>query len=184
MNGTFVVKKRQTIRKYRSDQIPDSLLEAILQAAIQAPNAMNQRRWHFSVIPNKDVLDKSTDVARESTKSGPEPIAKRAALPNFSPFFHAPTVAVITGDSTSQFVRIDCSLVAQDIVLAAEALNIGSCIMTSPELISKLKKGRELLKELGVPEGCTHVCTVTLGYRDGDRPPARPRNKEVVNYIR
>ena len=144
---------------------------------------MNQRRWHFSVIPNKDVLDKSTDVARESTKSGPEPIAKRAALPNFSPFFHAPTVAVITGDSTSQFVRIDCSLVAQDIVLAAEALNIGSCIMTSPELISKLKKGRELLKELGVPEGyaCMH-CDFRI--QDGDRPPARPRNKEVVNYIR
>ena len=177
MNGTFVVKKRQTIRKYRPDQIPDSLLEAILQAAIQAPNAMNQRRWHFSVIPNKDVLDKSTDVARESTKSGPEPIAKRAALPNFSPFFHAPTVAVITGDSTSQFVRIDCSLVAQDIVLAAEALNIGSCIMTSPELISKLKN-RELLKELGVPEGYAHVCTVTLGYRDGDSLRQAPETRK------
>lgn len=50
----------------------------------------------------------------------------------------------------------------------------------SPELIFKSEKGQELLKELGVPEGYTHVCTMTLGYMDGDRPPAKPRNKEVV----
>ena len=185
MNETLkVINSRRSVRKYKPDQISDSELQAILEAAIRAPNAMNQQRWHFTVIQNKDVPEKLTDVARESMKSGPEPIAKRAASPDFSPFYHAPTVILITGDSTSRFARIDCSLAAQNIVLAAESLNIGSCIMTSPELIFKSKRGQELLKELGVPEGCTHVCTVTLGYRDGDRPPARPRNKEVVNYIR
>jgi len=185
MNVTLkVIKSRRSVRKYKPDQISDSELQAILEAAIRAPNAMNQQRWHFTVIQNKDVLEKLTDVARKSMKPGPEPIAKRAASPDFSPFYHAPTVILITGDSTSQFTRIDCSLAAQNIVLAAESLNIGSCIMTSPELIFKSEKGRELLKELGVPEGYAHVCTVTLGYKDGASPPAKPRNKEVFTYVK
>lgn len=185
MNETLrVIKRRRSIREYKPEQITDSELEAVLEAAIQAPSAMNQQKWHFTVIQNKDVLAKLTDVARESMKAGPEPMANRAAQPDFSPFYHAPTVIIITGDSTSRFVEIDCSLAAQNIALAAESLNIGSCIMTSPELIFESRKGAELLKELGVPDGYVHVCTVTLGYIDGDSPPAKPRNKEVFTYVR
>lgn len=185
MNETLtVIKRRRSIRKYKPKQIADSELEAILEAAIWAPSAMNQQKWHFTVIQNPEVLQKFTDVARENMKSGPEFMAKRAASPDFSPFFHAPTVVVITGDSQGRFVQIDCSLAAQNIALAAESLNIGSCIMTSPELIFRSEKGQELLKELGVPEGYAHVCTVTLGYRDGDMPPARPRKREVVTYLK
>jgi len=185
MNETLmVIKRRRSIRKYKPDQISDSELKSILEAAIWAPSAMNQQKWHFAVIQGKDMLQKITDIAREVAKLGPEPIAKRAASPDFSPFFHAPTVIVITGDSTGRFVQIDCSLAAQNIALAAESLNIGSCIMTSPELIFRSDEGKELLKELGVPEGYGHVCTVALGYGDGDSPPAKPRNTEVFSYIK
>lgn len=185
MNETLkVIQRRRSIRAYRPEQIANQELEAILEAAIWAPSAMNQQKWHFTVIQNKDMLQRITDVAREVMKAGPERMAQRAASPDFSPFFHAPTVIVITGDSTGRFVRIDCSLAAQNIALAAESLNIGSCIMTSPELIFKSEKGKELLVELGVPEGYAHVCTVALGYRDGDRPPAKPRKNKVISYIR
>lgn len=185
MNETLsVIKRRRSIRSYRPGQISDSELEAVLEAAICAPSAMNQQKWHFAVIQSKDMLKKITDVAREVMKSGPEPVAKRAASPDFSPFFHAPTVIVITGDLTGRFVQIDCSLAAQNIVLSAESLNIGSCIMTSPDLVFKSENGKGLLKELGVPEGYNHVCTVALGYRDGDSPPAKPRNTEVFSYIK
>ncbi|HOB44057.1 MAG TPA: nitroreductase family protein [Bacillota bacterium] len=185
MNETLeVIKRRRSIRNYRPDQITDSELEAILEAAISAPSAMNQQKWHFTVIQNQDVLKRITDLAKEVMKSGPEPMAKRAAEPDFSPFFHAPTVIVVTGDSAGRFVQIDCSLAAQNIVLAAESLDIGSCIMTSPEIIFKSQEGRELMKELGVPEGYAHVCTVALGYKDGDSPPAKPRRKDVIDYIR
>ena len=100
-------------------------------------------------------------------------------LRRHSPFYHAPTVILITGD----FARIGCSR-SESIALTAELLNIGACMMAWPEVIFKSAKGRELLKDLGVPEGCAHVCTVTLGYRDDDSPPAKRGNTEVVNYIR
>ena len=97
---------------------------------------------------------------------------------------HAPSVVVITGDLTSRSAQTNCSLAVQSIALTAELLNIGACMMAWPEVIFKSAKGRELLKDLGVPEGCAHVCTVTLGYRDDDSPPAKRGNTEVVNYIR
>ncbi len=145
---------------------------------------MNQQKWHFTVIQSKDLLQKITEVARENMKSGPEFMAQRAAAPDFSPFFHAPTVIVISGDSKARFVQLDCAVAAENIALAAEALNIGSCLMTSPELIFSSEKGQELMKQMGVPEGYKHVCTVTLGYTDGERPSPKPRNKEVISYLR
>jgi len=50
--------------------------------------------------------------------------------------------------------------------------------MTSPELMFKSEKGREWLKELGVPEGYAYACAVALEYTDSKSPRTKPRNKE------
>lgn len=185
MNETIeVIKRRRSIRKYKPDQIPDSALEAIMECALLAPNAMNQQKWHFTVIQNKQLLERITEVARENLlKSGSERMVHRASDPNFSPFFNAPTVVIVSADSQARFAQIDCALAAENIALAAESLGIGSCVMTSPELIFQSEKGRDLLKELEIPEGYGHVCTVTLGYSDGERPPVKPRNEDVIDYF-
>jgi hypothetical protein len=39
-------------------------------------------------------------------------------------------------------------------------------------------------RELGMPDNYSHICCVTLGYKDGDNPPAPPRNREVISYIK
>ncbi|HHY75907.1 MAG TPA: nitroreductase family protein [Firmicutes bacterium] len=185
MNETLeVIKRRRSIRKYKPEQIPDADLQAIMEAAIWAPSAINQQRWHFTVIQNKDLLNEITELAREVMKSGPEFFAKRAQDPNFSPFFHAPTVIVISGDAGARFIQLDCALAAQNILIAAESLGIGSCIMTSPEFFFSTEKGQALLKRLGVPEGYKHICTVTLGYMEGERPEPKPRRENTVTYLR
>ncbi len=126
MNETLaVIERRRSIRKYKPEQISGLELEAILEAAIWAPNAMNQQKWHFTVIQNKDRLQKITDAARENMESGPEFMAKRASALDFSPFFHAPTVIVISGDSKARFVQLDCALAAENIALAAESWYTG-----------------------------------------------------------
>ncbi|MGC8895272.1 MAG: hypothetical protein ACP5LB_00695 [Candidatus Bathyarchaeia archaeon] len=56
-------------------------------------------------------------------------------------------------------------------------------MMTSTELLFTSEEGMELKKELGVPEGYEHVCTIALGYKD-ESPPAKPRRKDVVNYVK
>ena len=185
MNETIeVIKRRRSIRRYKPEQIPDAYLHEILECALLAPNARNQQKWHFTVIQNKEMLNKMASLMKESMlNSGIAFLAERAKDPNFNPFGGAPTVILITADKTARFAEIDCALAAENILIAAESLGLGSLIMTSTELLFKPEKGRELKKELGVPEGYEHVCVVALGYKD-ESPPAKPRRKDVITYIK
>jgi nitroreductase len=115
--------------------------------------------------------------------SGIEFLVERAKDPNFNPFGNAPTLILITADKTARFVEIDCAAAAENILIAAESLGLGSHIMTSTELLFTSQKGRELKKELEVPEGYEHICTIALGYKD-EVPLAKPRRKDVINYIK
>ncbi len=115
--------------------------------------------------------------------SGIEFLAQRAKDPDFNPFGNAPTVILITTDKTTRFAEIDCALAAENILIAAESLGLGSHIMTSTEFLFTSEKGEELKKELGVLEGYEHVCVIALGYKD-ENPPAKPRRKDVINYIK
>jgi nitroreductase len=185
MNETIeVIKRRRSIRKFKPEQIPDHLLQEILECALLAPNARNQQKWHFTVIQNREVLNKMVNIMKENMmNSGIAFLAERAKEPNFNPFWNAPTVILITADKTARFAEIDCALAAENILIAAESLGLGSIIMTSTEFLFASEKGNELKKELGVPEGYEHVCVVALGYKD-ENPPPKPRRKDVINYIR
>ncbi|MEM4701272.1 MAG: nitroreductase family protein [Candidatus Bathyarchaeia archaeon] len=115
--------------------------------------------------------------------SGIDFLAERAKDPNFNPFWNAPTVILITADKTARFAEIDCALPAENILIAAESLGLGSLIMTSTELLFASEKGRELKRELGIPEGYEHVCVIALGYKD-ENPQPKPRRKDVINYVK
>ncbi len=185
MNETIkIIKNRRSIRKFKEKQVTDSELQEILDCALHAPNARNQQKWHFTVIQNKDMLDRMKRIIKENMmNSGVDFLAKRASDPNIRIFDDAPTVILITADEKARFVQIDCSAAAQNILIAAESLNIGSHIMTSSELLFASEKGNELKRELGVPDGYYHICTIALGYKD-ENPAAKPRRKDVINYIK
>jgi nitroreductase len=186
MNETLkVIKSRRSIRKYKAEQIADSELQQILESAIYAPNAMNQQKWHFSVIQDKEVIDRMVDIIKENImNSDIEFLKGRASTPDYHTFHHAPTVVMVSGEENTKFIQIDCGLAAENIALSAASLGIGSCVITSPDLLFMSEKGNAMKKELGFPDGYQYICTVTLGYRDCENPDAPPRNKEVISYIK
>ncbi len=186
MNETLaVIKSRRSIKEYKPQQIADSELQAILEVALLAPNARNQQPWHFTVIQNKQVLDRMVSIIKENIfKSDIDFLKERASAPNYNTFHHAPTVILISADETSQTAQIDCALAAENILLAAASLNIGSRIITSSRLLFESEEGNQLGKELGIPDGYTYICTISLGYKDGEAPATPPRNKDVINYVK
>jgi len=117
-------------------------------------------------------------------QSGIDFLANMVNNPGYHTFYHAPTVIMISADQNAQLAPIDCGAAAQNITLAAESLGIGSCLMTSPGFLFASEKGNAFKKELGIPEGYNHVCTVALGYKAGESPAAPPRNREVINYVK
>ena len=186
MNETLaVIKNRRSIRKYKAEQISDEELQSIMEAAIHAPSAINQQKWHFTVIQDKAALAKIVSIAKVNMmNSGIEFLTNRASSPDFDLFHKAPTVVMITADEKTRFTEVDCGAAVENIALAARALNIGSCPIGLAEFAFASEEADEIKRELGVPEGYKHVISITLGYQEGDSPPAPPRNKDVINYIR
>jgi len=185
MNETInVIKSRRSIRKYIEKQIKDSDIQTILDCATHAPSAMNQQKWHFTVIQNKVMLNRMVDIIKENImNSGIEFLIGKASEDDYHTFYHAPTVILVTGDEKTRLIEFDCGAAAQNIALAAKSLNIGSCVMTSSGFLFASEKGNRLKKELGIPNGYKHVCAVSLGYQDED-PVAPPKDKGVINYVK
>jgi len=186
MNETLkVIKNRRSIRMFTPEQINDSDLQTILDAGLYAPNGRNEQKWHFTVIQDKNVLERMLSSIKENIQdSGNDFLKERASSPSYNTFYHAPTVIMISGNAESKLVQIDCGAAAQTIALAAESLNINSCVMTSPGLLFASDKGAQWINELGIPEGYNHIVTVVLGYLNGENPAVPTRNKAVINYVK
>lgn len=180
-----VIRQRRSIRQYQVRQISDNELNTILEAALFAPTAMNQQKWHFSVVQNKSVLAKMDRIARENKlNSNISFLVKSAQSDDYHTYYRAPTVVIISGEQEAQFVQMDCAAAAQNIALAAQSLGIGSCIMTSAGFLFASAKGQAMKNELGIPEAYEHICSVVLGYKGTDKTPTPPRNREVFSYIK
>jgi len=186
MNDTInIIKNRRSIRQFKPQPVPDTVLQEIMECAILAPNAMCQQKWHFSVIQNRDFLARMVSITRDNLiNSGVEFLAKRAREPNFNPYYNAPAVIFVTSEEKTRFSQIDASLAAENIMIAAEALGLGSHAMTSTEFLFNSETGKAIGKKMGIPEGYTHVCAIALGYKEGESPAARPRNKDVITFIK
>lgn len=59
-----VIKNRRNVRKFKPDQIPDSMLNEILECTILAPSARNQQKWHFKAIQNKSIINRMISILR------------------------------------------------------------------------------------------------------------------------
>jgi nitroreductase len=180
-----VIRHRRSIRQYEARQISDSELNAILEVALFAPTAMNQQKWHFSVVQNKSALAKMDRIARENKRNSNIPfLVKTVEQDDYHTYYRAPTVIIVSGEQGAEFIQMDCAAAAQNIALAAESLGIGSCIMTSAGFLLASAKGLAMKKELGIPDHYEHMCSIALGYGYGNKPPAPPRNREVFSYIK
>jgi nitroreductase len=186
MNETItVIKNRRSIRKYKPEQIDDKELETIMEAAIYAPSAMNQQKWHFTVIHSREKVEQLARTAREKLLKSPIPFFReRAQNPQFNVFHNAPTVVIITADEQAHFVEFDCGAAAENIALAAQSLGINSCMIGMPGVLFEGENAGELKKELGIPENNKFIISIALGYKDMETPPAPPKKKENINYIK
>jgi nitroreductase len=159
-------------------------LEAILQAAVYAPSARNQQPWHFTVVRDPVMMTRLKKILKANLlKYGVEFLAQRASEPGYIALHDAPMVIIISADENAGLAQIDCGAAAQNIALAAESMNIGTCLMGSTAFLFLDDVDGELRKALGIPAGYRHICSVTLGYKDCEQPIPATRREGLVNVV-
>ncbi|HMK54284.1 MAG TPA: nitroreductase family protein, partial [Methanobacteriaceae archaeon] len=175
-------KSRRSIRKYLQEQIEDDELEIILESAIYAPTGHNDQPWHFTVIQNKELIDLMSAESKKVMANLPvEWIAKMGKAEHLHIFYHAPTVVVVSGKEDATTPLPDCCAAIQNMLLAAESIDIGSCWIG---LARFFFENPENIEKLSIPESYKPYYAVSLGYKASSNNVAPERNKNVVDYIK
>jgi nitroreductase len=184
--------ERRSIRKYKPEQIPEDALQAIICAGTYAPSAGGRQSPFIVVCQNETInaelgkINKATFKGRMSTatsyisKEQPS-IADNADLP--SGFYGAPTVITLFGPKGFLHAEADCYVMAENMVLAAYSLGIGSCIVARAGDTFSSELGERLQKEWGINEGYEARVHITLGCLDSEPPTAKPRRPDKAKRI-
>lgn len=133
MNLDKAVNGRRAVREYTLDRIDERTIRALIDAAIQAPSAVNQQPWRFSVVRNQVLLDRISHEAKiyMLATTAPEQLSEQLLShlrdPAFQIFYHAPALIVISAANAGLWAVEDCALAAQNLMLTAFAAKLGSC---------------------------------------------------------
>ena len=49
---------RRSIRKYHAQEVPEPMVNDLLEAGMAAPSAVKKDPWHFIVVRRRETLDK------------------------------------------------------------------------------------------------------------------------------
>lgn len=186
MNETLnVIAKRYSCRDFKNEMPPDEILQAIAEAAIQAPSGMNRQAWRVIVVKDQNLI-KDMEAEGMSYLAGMEDKSSYTRIMERGGrlFYGAPCMIVVPVDPAQYApALIDCGILCQNIALAATSLGIANimCGFTGLAFASGLR-AEEFSKRLGFPEGYAFGCSVLLGYAKTERPPHVP-DKEKITFI-
>ena len=156
-----LAKLRRSVRSYRSEPVPQELIEQVLEAARWAPSGMNMQPWEFVVVTDEELR---RQVGRQAVFYGIR-----------SPQVHeAPVVIAVCGHQRrGPFVRDDCIFAGANLMLAATDCGLSTCWVGGfrEELVEQA---------LGIPDELTVVGLVTLGYAQSEVTPPPKRELESM----
>jgi len=160
------IKGRRSVRKYKRDVVPKELIEKMLDAARWAPSGGNIQPWKFIVISDKNLLELIRKVSPGYL--GETPLAILVCSDKEKAYKTGGTLG------RDYLTVADCSMAVENMLLAAYALGLGTCVVKS--------FARVAVKEfLGIPEGIEPELLVIVGYpAQTPTPPVRKRLEEIA----
>lgn len=186
-NVMDVIYNRRAVRDYLATKIDQDLIDTLLNAAIQAPTAMHEEPWSFVIIQNKDLLNRLSEnakkmilaVAKHSEPQKAKHIVDLIKPAEFNIFYNAGTLIIIYSKFDGSFVSADCWLAAENLMLAAYANGLGTCVIGFA--VSTLNTP-EWKRELGVSEEMTAIAPIIIGWPAGKTLPSPRKPPEILTW--
>lgn len=150
MDMMTAIKGRKSIRKYKAKDIPEDVLQEVLEAARLAPSAANRQAWEMIVVRDAQTKTDLVSVCRNQK-------------------FVGECAAFLVGveDPEQKWSKVDVSIMFDHLTLAAHEKGLGTCWIGA---FDKDKVG----EMLGVPSNRSVAVCMTLGYPD-ESPSSKPR---------
>ncbi len=171
------IMKRRSVRKFKPDELPDEVVNKMLEAARFAPSWANTQCWRFVIVKQKETREKLCEAFPPKN-------------PGFSTLMNAPLLVVAFAEKfKSGFYKgeavtnkgeywymFDVALALQNMVLTAWENGIGSVYLG-------LFDAQKVASALNIPVDYEVVAIVPFGYPD-EEPKCPPRKslEEIVFY--
>ena len=184
MNETIkTMLDRRTIRKYKPEQITEDELNLILEVGLHAPNAGGRQSAIIVCSQNAEINSKLGKINKGVMPIGTPSLGRVSSeQPSIlddsgikSAFYDAPTVLTLFAPKENFNLTADCFVAAQNMIIAASSLGIGSCMVARAIETFATEEGWKIQKEWGLDESYEAKVHIALGYPDGDWPTAKPR---------
>lgn len=162
-----IIANRYTCRAFTDQAVEKEKLEAIALAGVQAPSSNNLQGWHIIVVSDKEYVDKLDELTIKGIKKTNTQLYERIMSRTGKALYNAPALCIIATPQAAQYpVEMDSGIVCENIVLAATALGLGTCInrVVSAAILGSEKKA--IYEALGIPEGYEFSIGVLLGYSE------------------
>jgi nitroreductase len=175
---------RRSVRAYAPQKLDQATVRTLLSAAVRAPTAIHEEPWAFVVLQDANALKRLSDrakrffveeVHRTHLDRGGHTLDK-FEHPDFNIFYNAGTLIVICAKPMGPFVVADCWLAAENLMLAAYSMGLGTCVIGSA--VSGLNTP-EIKDELGIPGEMSAIAPIIVG-APGDEPTATSRKEPRI----
>ena len=172
MEAIECLTQRRSVKKYKSDPVPQEVLEKILEAGMNAPTGMNRQAPIILAVTNKELRDKLSKLNAKVLGADTDP------------FYGAPVVLAVLADKNANTYLYDGSLVMGNLLNSAHALGVSSCWIHRAKQIFEGEEGKAILKSLGIEGEYEGIGFCILGYADCPQPAKRPRKQNYVYYVK
>lgn len=164
------LKNRRSIRKYKSEQVSDAHLDAILEAGLYAASGMNTQNTIMVAVRDKETRDQLSRMNADVMGTTSDP------------FYGAPCVVVVLVEPERYTAVEDGSLVLGNLMQAAYDIGVGSCWIHRARQMFESEEGKTLLRKWGLREDLIGVGNCILGYAD-ENPAPKPRREGRIIKI-
>jgi nitroreductase len=182
MDAIECIQTRRSVRDFSDKKVPKEIIQKLIDAAVMAPSAMNRQPWQFVVIEGKEKLGHFAEIAYEQLQIMVKAENMPLRLKGPEAIFHnAPCVILICGDKDWRWLKEDCNLAAENLMLAAHSMGLGSCWIG---FAKGLNNDAEAKQELGIPENLLIAVPLIVGYPKNELPKPPKREVKILKWLK
>jgi len=160
MDALEALKTRRSHRAYRPDPVPREVLEQMVDCGRLAASAMNMQPWTFIVVTNEEMRKKLADIT------------------DYGKFIAQSGACIVVFCEEGKYYLEDGSAAIQNILVAGQALGIGTCWVAG----DKKAYADAIRQMLGLPENYRLIGLIAAGYATDSPSPQKKPLSEVVHW--
>lgn len=176
---------RRSVRQYLPDVLDRATVQKLLDAAVHAPTAVHEEPWQFVVIQDRALLKRLSDKAKQlvqrelhaASDERNQHLLQIVRNDDFNIFYNASTLVAIAVKPMSQFVTADAWLAAENMLLTAYSLGLGSCVIGFAVAVLN---DAEVKRELGIAEEIQLVAPMIFGVPAGKTEVSPRKAAEIL----